>query len=308
MGFNSHDDLISQMTVNGRFLRTDVNKLISTAQVAGAWHDLGPALTGFPFGDATATNNYAGTSLTFVPTDDTSAGAIPHGGNVSTLTKHIVNVMATCGPAAAGAPWVLMCVDQLGYIRIQGASSADVTGTGLRTVTMTALGAGARYANGAGCRAYISTLIAPATGGPNLSTFTYTNSTPTTGRTMPITVSMAAAPAISSIPHSGNAANRYGPFLPMASGDTGIADIESFTFSGGTAYTGTTGVLVMHLVRPLFAMPILASGVASERDLVNQLPSLPRVVDGAHLKFLLYATGATTANSPFVASLDFAWG
>lgn len=308
MGFSSHDDLISQITVNGRFLRTDVNKLISTAQVAGAWHDMGPALTGFPFGDATATNNYPGTSLTFVPTDDTSAGAIPHGGSVSTMTKHIVNVMATCGPAAAGAPWVLMCVDQLGYIRIQGASSADVTGTGLRTVTMTALGAGARYPNGAGCRAYISTLIAPATGGPNISTFTYTNSTPTTGRTMPITVNMAATPAISSIPHSGNAANRYGPFLPLASGDTGISDIESFTFSGGTAYTGTTGVLVMHLVKPLFALPILASGVASERDLVNQLPSLPRVVDGAYLKFLLFATGATSANTPFVASLDLAWG
>lgn len=308
MGFSSHDDLINQITVNGRFLRTDVNKLIGTAQVAGAWHDLGTALTGFPFGDATAANNYPGTSLTFVPTDESSAGAIPHGGNVSTFTKHIVNVMATCGPAAAGAPWVLMCVDQLGYIRIQGASSADVTGTGLRTVTMTALNSGSRYPNGAGCRAYVSTLVAPATGGPNISTFTYTNSTPTTGRTMPVTVSLAAAPPISSVPHSGNAANRYGPFLPMASGDTGIADIESFTLSGGVAYTGTTGVLVMHLVRPLFALPILASGVASERDLVNQLPSLPRVVDGAHLKFLLFATGATTANTPFVASLDFAWG
>lgn len=308
MGFGSHDALINEITVNGRFLRTDVNKLISTAQVAGAWHDLGPALTGFPFGDSTATNNYAGTSLTFVATDDTSAGAIPHGGNVSTLTKHIVNVMATCGPAAAGAPWVLMCVDQLGYVRIQGASSVNVTETIGRTVTMTALGGGARYASGAGCRAYFSTLIAPATGGPNISAFQYTNSAGTPGRTMPITVSMAATPAISSIPHSGNAANRYGPFLPLASGDTGISDIESFTFSGGTAYTGTTGVLVLHLVRPLFAMPILASGVASERDLVNQLPSLPRVVDGAHLKFLLYATGATSANSPFVASLDFAWG
>ena len=308
MGFSSHDALINEMTVNNRFLRTDVNKLISTAQVAGSWHDLGPALTGFPFGDSTATNNYAGTSLTFVATDDTSAGAIPHGGNVSALTKHIVNVMATVGPAAAGAPWVLMCVDQLGYIRIQGASSADVTGTGLRTVTMTALGGGARYATGAGCRAYISTLVAPTLGGPNISTFTYTNQAGTTGKTMPVTVSMAATPVISQIPHTGNAANRYGPFLPLASGDTGISDIESFTFSGGTAYGGTSSVLVMHLVKPLFAMPILASGVASERDLVNQLPSLPRVVDGAHLKFLLFATGATTANSPFVASLDFAWG
>ncbi len=311
MGWSSQDSLINDLTVNGRFWRADVNKAIVTAQVAGSWHDLG-ALTGSPFADATATNNYPGTSLTFVATDDTSTNpnGIYHGGNVSSLTKHALNVMATCGPAAAGAPWVLMLVDQLGYIRIQGASSADVTGTGLRTVTMTALGAGARYPYGEGCRAYISTLVAPTLGGPNLSTFTYTNSnsTPATGKTCPYTVSMAATPVISQIPHTGNAANRFNPFIPLAAGDTGIADIESFTLSGGTAYGGTTGVLVMHLVRPLLSIPVMTSGVAAERDLVNQLPSMPRIRDGAHLKWLMFATGATTANSPFVASIDFGWG
>lgn len=309
MGWSSQDALIEDLTVNGQFWRADVNKAITTAQVAGGWHDMG-ALLGSPFADSTATNNYPGTSLTFVPTDDTTSNpnGIYHGGNVSTMTKHALNVMATCGPAAAGAPWLLMLVDQLGYIRIQGASSADVTGTGLRTVTMTALGSGARYPNGIGCRAYISSLVAPATGGPNLSTFTYANSTPTSGRTCPYTVSLAATPPITSIPHSGNAANRFNPFIPLAAGDTGISDIESFTLSGGTAYTGTTGVLVMHLVRPLLSIPVMTSGVAAERDLVNQLPSMPRIVDGAHLKWLMFSTGATTAASPFVASIDFGWG
>jgi len=312
MGFSSHDDLVNQITTNGKFLRHDYNKAIVTAQVAGAWHDLG-ALGGYPFADtATPGNNYAGTSLTYVATTDSSTLPSPiwHGGNVSTATKHILNVMAMCGPAAAGAPWILMLVDQLGYIRIQGASSADVTGTGLRTVTMTALNSGSRYPYGEGSRVYISTLVAPATGGPNITTFTYTNSnsTPATGKTMPYTVSMAATPSITSLPHTGNAANRYGPFLPLAAGDTGIADIESFTFSGGTAYTGTTGVLVMHHVVPLLTIPVLASGVAAERDLVNQLPSMPRVRDGAHLKWLMFATGATSANSPLIAALDFGWG
>lgn len=308
MGFASQDDLLNQITVNGRFLRHDTNKLIATAQVAGSWHDMG-ALAGFPVANATATNNYAGTSLTYVATSDTSTdpAGIYHGGNVSTLTKHILNVMAMCGPAAAGAPWVLMLVDQLGYVRIQGASSADVTSTASRTITMTALDGSARYPNGAGSRLYFSSLVAPATGGPNISALTYTNTAGTTGRTMPYTVSMAAAPAITVMPHTGNAANRYGPFLPLAAGDTGVRDIEAFTFSGGTAYTGT-GVLVLHHVVPLLAIPVLASGVAAERDLVNQLPSMPQVKDGAHLKWLMFSTGATTANSPFVASLDFGWG
>ena len=309
MGFSSQDDLINQITVNGKFWRGDYAKAIVTAQVAGSWHDLG-ALGGYPFADtATPGNNYAGTSLTLIPTDDTTTGAIHHGGSVTPATKHLLNAMALCGPAAAGAPWLAMLVDQLGYIRIQGASSVDVTSTSLRTVTMTALGASARYAYGEGCRAYFSSLVAPATGGPNLTTFTYENSAPTAGKTMPYAaVSMAGTPPITAIPHSGNAANRFGPFIPMAAGDHGINDIASFTFSGGTAYTGTTGVLVLHLVRPLLTIPIMTSGVAAERDLVNQLPSMPQIKDGAHLKWLVYATGATTANSPFVSSLDFGWG
>jgi hypothetical protein len=313
MGFSSHDDLVNQITTNGKFLRHDTNKLIATAQVAGAWHDLG-ALAGYPTADATATNNYPGTSLTYVATTDTSTtpNSIYHGGNVSTATKHVLNVMAMCGPAAAGAPWILMLVDQLGYVRIQGASSADVTGTSPRTVTMTALGSGARYPYGEGSRLYFTSLVAPGGGGPNISALTYTNSnsTPATGKSMPYTVSMAAAAGVpvTAIAHTGNAANRYGPFLPLAAGDTGVADIEAFTLSGGSAYTGTSSVLVLHHVVPLLSLPVLASGVAAERDLVNQLPSMPRIRDGAHLKWLMFATGATSANSPFVASLDFGWG
>ena len=81
-----------------------------------------------------------------------------------------------------------------------------------------------------------------------------------------------------------------------------------FTLSGGSAYSGTSSVLVMHLVRPLMTIPIMTSGVGAERDMVNQLPSLPRIIDGAHLKLLMYSTGSTSNNSPFMAALEFAWG
>jgi hypothetical protein len=298
MGWTSQDDLINQITNNGKFGQSYYNKLITPAQSAGTWSDL-TVLAGYPVADT-----YAGTSLTWVATDESSTGALPHGGNVSTATKHFLNAAGQVGPAAAGAPWILMCVDQLGYVPITG---ADVTGTGIRTVTMTALGGGARYANGAGCRAYFSTEVAPATGGPNLTSFVYTNSTPTTGKTCPVTVGFAATPPISSFPHTGNAATRYGPFIPLAAGDTGIADFETFTLSGGTAYTGT-GQLVLHLVKPLWQIPLVASGMMSERDFLNMMPSLPRIVDGAYLKFLLFHTGATSNNTPMVANFDYAWG
>ena len=304
MGFTSQDDLINQITTNGKYGRIDYNKTTAVAGVAGTWTDLGTA-TG-----STPADTYAGTSLTFVATDDTySGGAVYHGGDVSTATKHFLNASASVF-AAVGAPWILMCVDQVGYVPITG---ADVTSTTSRTITMTAisntLAKVDRYANGAGLRAYFSSEVAPTGGGPNITAFTYTNSDGTTGRSMGVTVGCAAAAGAvtGAIIHSGNAATRYAPFLPLAAGDTGIKDLEAFTLSGGTAYTGS-GQLVLHLVKPLWQIPIPASGILSERDFVNQLPSLPKIPDGACLRFLLFQTGATTTTSPLIVAADYAYG
>lgn len=298
MGFTSQDDLISKITVDGQFGRIDYNKTTAVAGVAGTWTDLGTATGSVP------ASAYAGTSLTYVPTDDSwSEGAIYHGGNVSTATKHFLNAAASVY-AAAGAPWILLCVDQLGYVPITG---ADVTGTGARTVTMTALDSSARWPNGVGLRAYFSTEVAPTAGGPNLTNFTYTDQSGNTGAVLAATVGFAATPVTGMVPHSGNAATRYGPFLPLAVGDYGIRDFEAFTLSTGTAYTGS-GQLVLHLVKPLWQLPIPANGILTERDFVNQLPSLPKIPDGACLKFLLFQTGATTTTSPVVVAADYAWG
>jgi hypothetical protein len=58
----------------------------------------------------------------------------------------------------------------------------------------------------------------------------------------------------------------------------------------------------------VFRGPLRRAGVWTERDLVNQLPSMPQIQDGACLQWLLFGTGATTTASPFTASLDFGWG
>lgn len=298
MGWTSQDDLINQITVNGKYGRIDYNKTTAVAGVAGSWTDLGTATGSIP------ANTYAGTSLTFVPTDDTwGEGAIYHGGNVSTATKHFLNASASVF-AAAGAPWILMCVDQVGYVPITG---ADVTGTTERTVTMTALTSGSRWPDGKGLRAYFSTEVAPLTGGPNLTSFKYTDQDGNTAQNMTTTVGFKATPVTGEVPHSGNAATRYAPFLPLLAGDYGIRDIEAFTLSGGTAYTGT-GQLVLHLVKPLWQLPIPSNGVLAERDFVNQLPSLPKIPDGACLRFLLFQTGATTTTSPLIVAADYGWG
>lgn len=176
-------------------------------------------------------------------------------------------------------------------------------GTGTHTLTIQM-----RYPNGVGCQAAFVVGTAPTAGGPTLSASSYTNSTPTGGRAFTGTPTMgAAADAYAGrILHSGNAAGRYGPFLPLAGGDQGIASIQSFTLSGGVAYTGS-GVLGLCIMRPLLDLPLPVTGMWSERDLVNQLPSMPQVLDGACLVWLLFGTGATTNASPITAAIDFGW-
>lgn len=168
-----------------------------------------------------------------------------------------------------------------------------------------------RYDGGVGCEAFFVAQTAPTGGGPNLSASAYdaTGDYSGTGTRQfqgSPTMGAAADAYATRILHSGNASGRYGPFLPRQGADTGIARINSFTWSGGTAYTGS-GVVALCIARPLLDLPLSATGVWSERDLVNQLPSLPRVYDGACLVWLLFGTGATTNASPFTSAIDIGW-
>jgi hypothetical protein len=84
-------------------------------------------------------------------------------------------------------------------------------------------------------------------------------------------------------------------FLPLASGDTGIREVNSVTFSadmGGGAGATVTAVIG----RVLATIPIPSGRIAIERDLVLQIPALPRVYDGAAISFLWVAAAAV--NNP----------
>lgn len=181
-------------------------------------------------------------------------------------------------------------------------------GTGTHTMMLQT----PRASNGVGVQACFVVQTQPTAGGPNLTASAYDAAGSFTGTgtrafqgspTMGATADAYATRVI----HSGNAAGRYGPFLPLQGGDTGVARVNSFTWSAGTAYTGT-GVVALCLVKPIADIAIPVTGMWSERDLVNQLPSLPQIEDGACLGWMLFSTGATTNNSPFTSYIDVGWG
>jgi hypothetical protein len=175
-------------------------------------------------------------------------------------------------------------------------------GTGTHTATIY-LGDRAPT-HGAGVQAYMTPSVALGAGTPNIQ-LTYTDAAGNTGNTTPTTqpISNATAP-IGQIEYSGTGAGKFGPFIPLAAGDSGIRSVQQFSYN----VTHTSGTTNLVLCRPLLTLPMTTVGVAAERDLVNQLPSMPRVYDGACLTWLMYAGAATPVTSAFYGHLDFGWG
>ena len=256
-----------------------------------------------------------GTPMSHVMNDTIAAGAMYHGGNVSPATKHIINA-GVIAPQSVGTavPSVLMLCDYLlSYPLINANSSVSQTLTTTNTLPRYTTGVGVRaFVVGTGTVGVTGTAAVPtATLGATIMTpltISYTDQAGNSGHTMPFSNVVANNPVSSvagTIIHSGAAINNYGPFLPLAAGDTGIRSVQSIQVAAsGTA--NTTCALV--LAKPLFSIPMTTAGLLSERDLMNQLPSMPQVVDGACLGWLYYAGAATAANTPFTGYLDFCYG
>lgn len=298
-GFSSHDDFLNQVSVNSKFWRTDWNKNTfgTTAHTAGMWYSLFRG-GGNPGADSILGT---GTNLAFQALTDATANAtgIQHGGNVGGGSgfKQILNASAFSA-AATSMPAVFMLVDLLGFYNI-----TSVTTTGNQTMNNTVTLP--RYTDGKGVQAFLtpSTVMGAAT--PNFS-ITYTNSDGTASRATPSSPALPAcltAAPVTSIPYSGTGAGKYGPFIPLQGGDSGIRSVQNINLSASYV----SGVLNLVLCRPLLTLPMTTIGVAAERDLLNQLPSLPRVYDGACLAWLMYAGAATPVNSAFYGHLDFGW-
>ena len=199
----------------------------------------------------------------------------------------------------------LTCKLATSYANAVAGTAINITDAGTGTHTINTLYP--RYTNGAGVQAFMwannATPLGAAT--PNLSLASYTNSAQTTGKVTPavLPVGKTACPN-GQILYSGTGAGKYGPFMPLAAGDSGIAKVDNVQIS--VSYV--SGEFSVGLCKPLITMPMTTIGVASERDFMNQLPSLPRVYDGANLVWLLYHGAATPVNSAFYGHLELGWG
>ena len=292
MAIQSIDNLVTSIS-SGKTTRYEFNKITgASAYAAGRWYDFS-SLGGSPIANA-----WAGTALAWKTCDESTGNGtqifgMPHGGNVSTDLKHLLNMNAW-STAATGVPGTLMLVDLQGYWPgISNNTTSAQTLTGTPTL---------RYANGAGCRLYqVQTAVAGATA-QNIAC-SYTDQSGNTGNTLPVTVAMTASAIVGHVSHSGTAANNYGPFLPLASGDSGVQNVATVTMSAAN-----TGTFALCLAKPLAQITLSVAGLMTEKDLLNQIPSLPQIKDGACLVWLYGAGAATAASTTFAGGIEVAWG
>jgi hypothetical protein len=99
-------------------------------------------------------------------------------------------------------------------------------------------------------------------------------------------------------------AGKYNYAMPLQAGDTGIAKVD--TIQNSVSYV--SGEYTVAIIKELARFPLSTLGLASERNFLHELPSLPRIYDGAALYFLVGSGAATPTNSNFNGHLDFVWG
>lgn len=293
MAIQSIDQLVTSIS-SGKTVRYDGNKITGgAAYTAGRWYDTSP-LNGLPIANA-----WAGTALNWRACNEATGNGtqifgIPHGGAVTPDLKHLLNMNAW-GTAATAVPATLMLVDMEGYY-----PGIDMNVNTAQTLVGTPT---LRSPNGAGVRAYLAVTATTGATAHNLS-MSYTNQAGTAGRTLPVTVACTASAIVPHITHSGVAANNYGPFLPLASGDSGIRSVQTVQLSASSG----SGTAALVLCRPLAQITISVSGLMTEKDLLNQIPSLPRIPDGACLTWILGAGASVAANTTLNFGTEYIWG
>jgi hypothetical protein len=264
---------------------------------------------------AEATTNTLGQSDTFsadAGTDVctyTSTASIPSNILTGTRVRLTTTTTLPAGLALATDYYVIKVTDSTfklatSYANAVAGTQINITNAGTGTHTISRLLP--RYTNGAGVQAIFFNPAATALGAatPNLS-LGYTNSVQVASRATPIVLPVGKTAASNSlIIYTGaTGAGKYNYQVPLQGGDAGIAQID--TIQNSTSYL--SGTYSVAMVREIARLPVTTLGVASERDLLNQLPSLPRIYDGAALYWLWISGVATPTNSAFSGYIQTIW-
>lgn len=262
---------------------------------------------------AQATTNTLGFGDTFTADDTTdiitwtSTTNIPSNILTGTRVRLTTTTTLPAGLALATDYYVIKLTDSTcklatSYANAIAGTAINITSTGTGTHTMSRLLP--RYTNGAWVQAIIFNPAATALGAatPNLS-LGYTNSVQTASRATPTVLPIGKTAASNShILYTGaTGTGKYNYTMPLQSGDAGIAEIN--TIQNSVSYVSGTYTVV--LFKEITEVPLSILGQSALINLENEMPSLPRIYDGAALYWVFGSWVATPASSAFSGTLNF---
>jgi hypothetical protein len=276
-GFTSRDDIINEMSTNGKQQVWQFSKTGATAPVVGIWHSLWKA-TGYPpaGADPATTPGTAYASDTASPV----AGSM-YNADVSTDLRFLMSF----GAVSQVAGTLLL------YDRLAGVSGLLSTTTGNKTVSSSALD---HYSGTAAVNneVWLEWTTAATVTAPVFTLNSYTSADGTTAQT---------GAATAAIPVANAAINCMTP-LPMSGTKQGVRSIES-GINVGTA--STAGTFTALIIRRLAAIPLVANQW-NEVSLLDDMLSLPRIYDNATLGLMWL--GTTTTAPVITGAVTCAYG
>lgn len=265
----------------GRSHSCTFRKAPSQASTNGRWVDLSMA-AGNP-----VPNYYVGGQAEATVLD--GFRGIFHGDDKSPSTKHLLSMGLITPTAALAGGYMLL--DYLLFYPFVDGDSADQQDMDNTTPLP-------RYITGEGV-SVMAVALAPTTGGGSF-TFDYVNQDGVT-RTSPAQLCTTSVSNIATIVTSQQTV-RGGPFLSLASGDSGVRSITSCTFS---VLNG--GLMALVLVKPLANMAVREINTEVELAYISKMPPiLPRIYDGAYLNLIANCVG-TLSTGTVTGSASFIW-
>jgi hypothetical protein len=281
-GFANYGSYVDAI-VNGQTSFCSFRKVPSQATVANWWVDLSMAAGNPP------PNYYASEPLAAAVLE--GHRGIYHGFDKTPNYEYLTRI--SLQTPTAGLVGQYMLLDYLVYYPFIDGDESDVQVMD-NAVTLP------RYTDGAGVQAML-VCVAPTAGGGQF-TFDYVNQSGDT-KTSPVHFYSTTAAGITSLLTAQPAsAAASGPFLKLASGDSGIRSIVSFS---NTVLNGGLGTLV--LVKPIADLAIREINTPTEFSFAGQRSPGPRIVDGAYLHLIMNCA-ATVAAGTLTGFGQFVWG
>lgn len=268
-GYSSYDDLLLEITTNGKLKAVPFYKISSAPEAAGVMHSLWLAI-----GTPGAGANPATTPGTAY--DDTAGGIF-----LPDQASDLKYLLACDVTANQNCSLIL-------YDRLVGVSGISIASTGDKTISSAAL---PRYTgtDAAGNEIWLEVTTATTTTAAIISANAYTDEGGNAGVGGSVTF-----PAV---------ATNVGVLVPLtlAAADYGVRAISTINVSTAAS----AGIVNVLIVRRLATIPLVAN-IGAMVDFVRSFPALPRLYDGATLGLALVASGASVVTVQ--GSLTFGWG